>query len=80
MKKIRIGHLTTSYHTAFILMGTRWIEQRIGVEPEWKRAGPAGPVLLLSIHSSHKCLDHSVLMIQVNVDNLADPLHSLAED
>ena len=39
MKKIRIGHLTTSYHTAFILMGTRWIEQRIGVEPEWNLYG-----------------------------------------
>ena len=35
MNKIRIGHLTTAYHTAFILMGTGWIEKRMGVKPQW---------------------------------------------
>ena len=42
---MRIGHLTTSYHTAFILMGTDWIERRIGVKPEWNLY-PTGPEMM----------------------------------
>jgi NitT/TauT family transport system substrate-binding protein len=45
MNKIRIGHLTTAYHTAFILMGTKWIEREMGVEPEWKLF-PTGPAMV----------------------------------
>ncbi|HJX24477.1 MAG TPA: ABC transporter substrate-binding protein [Candidatus Bathyarchaeia archaeon] len=42
---MRIWHLTTSYHTAFILMGTDWIERRIGVKPEWNLY-PTGPEMM----------------------------------
>jgi NitT/TauT family transport system substrate-binding protein len=45
MDKIRIGHLTTAYHTAFILMGTKWIERKIGIDPEWKLF-PTGPAMV----------------------------------
>lgn len=45
MAKIRIGHLSTSYHTAFILMGTDWIEKRMSVEAEW-RLFPTGPAMI----------------------------------
>jgi NitT/TauT family transport system substrate-binding protein len=45
MNKIRIGHLTTAYHTAFILMGTKWIEKKMGIEPEWKLF-PTGPAMV----------------------------------
>lgn len=40
---IRIGHLTTPYHTAFILIGTKWIEKRMKVKVKWKRflTGPS---------------------------------------
>ena len=42
MKKVRIGHLSTSYHTSFILMGPDWIEKRMSIEAEW-RLFPTGP-------------------------------------
>jgi NitT/TauT family transport system substrate-binding protein len=45
MKKLRIGHLTTSYHTCFILMGGNWIEDRMGIHPEW-RLFPTGPAMV----------------------------------
>jgi NitT/TauT family transport system substrate-binding protein len=45
MNRVRIGHLTTSYHTAFILMGTGWIEKKIGVKPEWNMF-PTGPEMI----------------------------------
>jgi NitT/TauT family transport system substrate-binding protein len=42
VKKIRIAHLTTSYHTAFILMGSGWVAERMGSNVEW-RLFPNGP-------------------------------------
>lgn len=39
---LRIGHLTTVYHTAFVLMGTEWIRERIGINADW-RLFPTGP-------------------------------------
>ena len=47
MNKIRVGHLTTSYHTAFILMGTDWLEKKIGAKPEWILF-PTGPEMVRS--------------------------------
>jgi len=40
--RLRIGHLTTAYHTAFVLMGTEWIKERIRVKTDW-RLFPTGP-------------------------------------
>jgi NitT/TauT family transport system substrate-binding protein len=40
--RLRIGHLTTVYHTAFVLMGTDWIKKRIGIKADW-RLFPTGP-------------------------------------
>lgn len=34
-KEIRVGHLSTFYHTSFILMGTDWIEKS-GLRAQWK--------------------------------------------
>ena len=45
VKEIRIGHLTTAYHTSFILMGAGWVEERLGLEPEW-RLFPTGPAMV----------------------------------
>ncbi len=45
MDKIRIGHLTTSYHTALVIMGTGWVEKKIGIKPEW-RLFPTGPEMI----------------------------------
>ena len=42
---LRIGHLTTGYHTAFVLMGTKWIEERIGVKTDWQLF-PTGPEMV----------------------------------
>jgi len=39
--KLHIGHLSTFYHTAFILMGTSWLADA-GVDAEWKLF-PSGP-------------------------------------
>lgn len=35
LKSINIGHLSTAYHTSFILMGTDWLE-KAGIHAEWK--------------------------------------------
>lgn len=45
MKKVRIGYLSTAYHTSFILMGTDWMEKRNGLEAEW-RLFPTGPEMI----------------------------------
>ncbi|MEE8359020.1 MAG: ABC transporter substrate-binding protein [Candidatus Hydrothermarchaeales archaeon] len=43
--EIRIGHLSTVYHTSFILMGTGWIEKKMDLKPVWKLfAGGPGVV------------------------------------
>ena len=40
--RLRIGHLTTAYHTVFILMGTDWVKEKIGIKADW-RLFPTGP-------------------------------------
>ncbi|MCL7414690.1 MAG: ABC transporter substrate-binding protein [ANME-2 cluster archaeon] len=44
-KTLRIGHLSTFYHTSFILMGTRWLEEIPGLTVEWKMFG-GGPAIV----------------------------------
>lgn len=44
MIELRIGHLSTMYHTSFVLMGTNWLE-REGILPEWKLLG-GGPAIV----------------------------------
>lgn len=43
--KIRIGHLSTFYHTAILLMAQGDAEKRLGVEVEWKLKG-TGPAIM----------------------------------
>ena len=45
MVQLRIGHLSTAYHTAFILMGGEWIEDELGITPDW-RLFPTGPEMI----------------------------------
>jgi NitT/TauT family transport system substrate-binding protein len=40
--KLRIGHLTTTYHTAFVLMGVDWIKEKTGIKTDWQLF-PTGP-------------------------------------
>lgn len=47
MTKLRIGHLSTTYHSSFILMGANWLE-REGIEPEWKLFG-GGPAIVRAL-------------------------------
>ena len=42
---LRIGQLTTAYHTSFILRGLRWIEDRLGEEVEWRLFGGGPPIV-----------------------------------
>ena len=44
-KILRIGHLSTFYHTSFILMGTGWLEDKLGLSVEWKMFG-GGPAIV----------------------------------
>ncbi|AKB84734.1 ABC transporter substrate-binding protein [Methanococcoides methylutens] len=50
MMKLRIGHLSTMYHTSFILMGTDWLE-KAGIEPEWKLFG-GGPAIVHALENN----------------------------
>jgi len=43
--KIRIGHLSTFYHTAILLMARGDADARLGVEVEWKLMG-TGPAIM----------------------------------
>jgi NitT/TauT family transport system substrate-binding protein len=45
MRKIRIGHLSTFYHTAVLLMAQRTADARLGAEVEWKLMG-TGPAIM----------------------------------
>ncbi|MEE8168361.1 MAG: ABC transporter substrate-binding protein [Candidatus Hydrothermarchaeales archaeon] len=45
--KLRIGHLSTAYHTSLILMGMD-IEKRMGVKPVWKLFG-GGPGIVQAL-------------------------------
>ena len=51
MDKIRIGHLTTAYHTAFILMGTDWLENKAGIKAAWSMF-PTGPAMMKAFHQN----------------------------
>ena len=42
---LRIGHLSTFYHTALVLQGLNWIEGRIGVRTAWQLLG-GGPAIV----------------------------------
>jgi NitT/TauT family transport system substrate-binding protein len=42
---LRIGQLTTAYHTSFVLRGLGWIENRIGEEVEWRVFGGGPPIV-----------------------------------
>jgi NitT/TauT family transport system substrate-binding protein len=42
--RLRIGHLSTFYHTAFILMGTDWLADA-GIDAAW-RLFPSGPDIM----------------------------------
>lgn len=44
-KIMRIGHLSTFYHTSFVLMGTGWLEEKLGLTVEWKMFG-GGPAIV----------------------------------
>ena len=35
-KELRIGHLSTAYHTAPLLIGTRWVEEQLGRYVRWQ--------------------------------------------
>jgi NitT/TauT family transport system substrate-binding protein len=45
VNKVRIGYLSTAYHTSFILMGAEWVEKRMNVSAEWKLF-PTGPEII----------------------------------
>jgi len=45
LNKIRIGFLSTIYHTSFILMFNRWIEEKLKVKAEWELHG-TGPSII----------------------------------
>lgn len=45
MNELRIGHLSTAYHTAFILMGGRWVEEKMQVKAAWNLF-PTGPAMV----------------------------------
>lgn len=45
MKKIRIGHLSTFYHTAILLMAQGSLDARLGAAIEWKLMG-TGPAIM----------------------------------
>jgi NitT/TauT family transport system substrate-binding protein len=51
VKQIRIGYLSTTYHTSFILMGTPWIKKKMNVETMW-RLFPTGPEMIKAFEKS----------------------------
>jgi len=51
LKRVRIGYLSTAYHTSFILMGTEWMEERFGTQAEW-RLFPTGPEMIKAFSRS----------------------------
>ncbi|WP_135612651.1 ABC transporter substrate-binding protein [Methanococcoides sp. AM1] len=50
MTGLRIGHLSTMYHTSFILMGTDWLE-KAGIEPKWNLFG-GGPAIVQAFENN----------------------------
>jgi NitT/TauT family transport system substrate-binding protein len=49
MDILRIGHLSTFYHTAFLLMGTDWLAEA-GIDARWKLF-PSGPDIVKAMES-----------------------------
>ncbi|WXG44408.1 MAG: ABC transporter substrate-binding protein [Promethearchaeati archaeon SRVP18_Atabeyarchaeia-1] len=45
MAPMRIGHLSTAYHTAFVLMGAELLERKARIEASW-RLFPTGPEMI----------------------------------
>lgn len=45
MKYLRIGYLSTMYHTSHIIKRSKWVEEHIGMETEWKLFG-SGPAMI----------------------------------
>jgi NitT/TauT family transport system substrate-binding protein len=45
MRELRIGHLSTAYHTSLIIMGARWIEKKMNLRPIWRLFG-GGPSIV----------------------------------
>ncbi len=43
--KLRIGFLSTFYHTSFVLKGGDWIKQELGADSEWRQFG-GGPAIV----------------------------------
>src|SRR5574340_558499 len=43
--KIRIGHLSTFYHTAILLMARQGLEKTLGAEADWRLFG-TGPAIM----------------------------------
>ena len=54
MTTLRIGHLSTAYHTAFILMGGQWIKKQLKVDEQWTLF-PTGPAMVQAF--KQKALD-----------------------
>ncbi|WP_340818716.1 ABC transporter substrate-binding protein [Methanolobus sp. WCC4] len=50
MKELRIGHLSTMYHSSFILMSKNWLE-KAGIEPKWKLFG-GGPAIVRALENN----------------------------
>lgn len=44
MATLRIGHLSTAYHSALVMMGRRMLEAR-GVTPDWQLFGTGPPIV-----------------------------------
>jgi NitT/TauT family transport system substrate-binding protein len=51
VRRIRIGYLSTAYHTSFILMGTDWIRRRTDLKTDWKLF-PTGPEIVKAFAAS----------------------------
>lgn len=45
LNKLRIGFLSTIYHTSFILMCNKWVEKELGLESYWELHG-TGPSII----------------------------------
>jgi NitT/TauT family transport system substrate-binding protein len=46
--EIRIGYLSTVYHTSLILIGASWLENRFGLKPSWCLFG-GGPAIVRAL-------------------------------
>lgn len=51
LKKLRIGFLSTIYHTSFILMCNNWIENKLGIEADWELHGTGPSIIGKFLHN-----------------------------